>query len=108
VVPSREEIARTVVKLLVDQIASGGSGQPPVEIVAQYTIAGRRTCETPKNTSTTNHVNHGAGRPPLRSTPNECDNQNRPLRRPGESAQAWVTTHCEHQAWVLVIVATLT
>jgi len=108
VVPSREEIARTVVKLFVDQIASGGSGQPPVEIVAQYTIAGRRTCETPKNTSTTNHVNHGAGRPPLRSTPNECDNQNRPLRRPGESAQAWVTTHCEHQAWVLVIVATLT
>jgi len=41
VVPGREEIAQTAVKLLVDQIAADGSGRPPVEIVAQFSIAVR-------------------------------------------------------------------
>lgn len=41
VVPGREEIAQTAVKLLVDQIAAGGARRPPVEIVAQYAIAVR-------------------------------------------------------------------
>ena len=41
VVPGREEIAQMAVKLLVDQIAAGGARRPPIEIVAQYTIAVR-------------------------------------------------------------------
>jgi DNA-binding LacI/PurR family transcriptional regulator len=41
VVPGREEIAQTAVKLLVEQIASGGANRPSVEVVAQYTIAVR-------------------------------------------------------------------
>ncbi|MGV8976845.1 MAG: LacI family DNA-binding transcriptional regulator [Cellulomonas sp.] len=45
VVPGREEIAETAVKLLVDQIASGGARRAPIEIVAQYTIAVRGSTE---------------------------------------------------------------
>ena len=41
VVPGREEIAQTAVKLLVDQIGAGAARRPPVEIVARYAIAVR-------------------------------------------------------------------
>ena len=41
VVPGREEIAQTAVKLLVEQIAAGGARRPATEVVAQYSIAVR-------------------------------------------------------------------
>jgi DNA-binding LacI/PurR family transcriptional regulator len=41
VVPGREQMAQTAVKLLVEQLASGGADRPRVEVVADYSIAVR-------------------------------------------------------------------